>query len=282
MIGQSNHDEQTENRENMLCGGTSSDNASNPTRINYPQVYVHTLKQNIIIKLRSEEDNVMKSFETRVQDAVLTAIENLVIPRVELAMKSANLRSERNVDGNVLKPHQKDFLGNIEGLQMTASSGRKFHRDINRIDETRGNITVEEGDLLVNKKNIDQQTHAHHSNSKISAYLDCQHKPVQEVTTTKVMQNKNLLAKKTLLRRQFSRSMIMKTDFGFFTDINLAIETLIEENQPDILQKTTFNNTTKSFHSFPAMKKKYQLMLARKKPITNRKQMIETLCEKHL
>ena len=29
-------------------------------------------------------------------------------------------------------------------------------------DETRGNITVEEGDLSVNERNIDRQTHTHH------------------------------------------------------------------------------------------------------------------------
>ena len=35
-------------------------------------------------------DIVMKSVETRVQDVVMTAIENLVTPRVELAMELAN------------------------------------------------------------------------------------------------------------------------------------------------------------------------------------------------
>ena len=55
-------------------------------------------------------DNVMTSVETRIQDAVLTAIEKLVIPRVELAMMSANAPSGWNVDVNVLAPDQMDFL----------------------------------------------------------------------------------------------------------------------------------------------------------------------------
>ena len=107
MIGLS--DEQTENRDNMLRRGTSSDNASNPAQINYPQVDVHTVEENIASKVRSDLDCVMTSVETRVQDALLTAIEYLVIPRVELAMKSANAFSERSVDGNVLEPDQRDF-----------------------------------------------------------------------------------------------------------------------------------------------------------------------------
>ena len=99
--------------------------------------------------------NVLTSVETRVQDAVLTAIEILVIPRVELAMKSANAPSERNVDGIVLEADQRDFLGKIESLRKTASSRINIYTDLKGIDETRGNNVVEEGDFLVNEKNTD-------------------------------------------------------------------------------------------------------------------------------
>ena len=50
----------------------------------------------------------MTSVETRIQDAVLTAIGNLVIPRVEMAIKSANAPSGRSVDG-ALEPDQRNF-----------------------------------------------------------------------------------------------------------------------------------------------------------------------------
>ena len=52
---------------------------------------MHTLEENFVSKVRSQVDKVMTSVGTRVKYAVLTAIEILVIPRVELAMKSANL-----------------------------------------------------------------------------------------------------------------------------------------------------------------------------------------------
>ena len=121
--------------------------------------------------MRTEVDSVMTRVETRVQDAVLTALENLVIPRVELAMKSVNASSGRRVDSVVLDCDQRDFSGNIEGLQMTASSRVNSHTDLNRIDETRGNIIVERGDLLVNERNIDRQTHTHHRLKDISLRL---------------------------------------------------------------------------------------------------------------
>ena len=91
----------------------------------------------------------MTLVETRVQDAVLTAIENLVFSTVELAMKSVNASSGRGAYSIVLDPEWKVFSGKIEGLQLTTLNRINSHRDLNRFDETRGNLTVEEGDLSV-------------------------------------------------------------------------------------------------------------------------------------
>ena len=48
---------------------------------------MHTLEEKIVRKVRSEVDSVMSAVETKVQDAVMTAVESLVIPRVDVAMK---------------------------------------------------------------------------------------------------------------------------------------------------------------------------------------------------
>ena len=77
-----------------------------------------------------------------------------MVPGVELAMKSANVSSGRSVDGNILDPNQRVLSGNVEGLEMTTSSGIHSRTDLNMIDETRGNITVEEGYLVVNEKTL--------------------------------------------------------------------------------------------------------------------------------
>ena len=63
----------------------------------------------------------------------------------------------------MLDPDQRDLLGNVEGLQMTVSGRINSRTDLNRIDETRGNITVEERDLLVNEKYVDRQTRTHYN-----------------------------------------------------------------------------------------------------------------------
>ena len=95
---------------------------------------MHTLGENIASKVRSEVDGMMTTVETKVQDMVLTAIEILMIPRVELAKKSTNVFSGRSINGDVLEPDQRDFTGNVEGLQMTVSSGISSHTDLNRTD----------------------------------------------------------------------------------------------------------------------------------------------------
>ena len=74
----------------------------------------------------------------------------------------ANASSGRSVDGNVLEPDQREILGNTKGVRLTDSSRMNSYTDLNRLDETPVNLTVEEGDWLVNEKKIDRQTHAHH------------------------------------------------------------------------------------------------------------------------
>ena len=81
VIGQSNHEIQTKSRVNVADREAPLKNTNDTTQINGPQVDIHTLEKNIVSKVRSEGDSVMTNIETKVHDAVLSAIENLVILR---------------------------------------------------------------------------------------------------------------------------------------------------------------------------------------------------------
>ena len=164
MIGRSNHEARNNSRANAADRNTSLDNRKDANQVNNSQVDMPTLEENIVSKVLSEVDSVMTRVETRVQDAVMVAIETLVILKVELEMKSVNASSGHGLGSFVFDPGQRDFPGNIEGLRMTASNRINSHTDFNRIDETRGNITVEGGDLLVDDRNIDQQPPSHRTN----------------------------------------------------------------------------------------------------------------------
>ena len=91
-----------------------------PTHVSDSQVDMHTLEKNIANKVRHGVDSVMTKVGTRVQDAMLTSIENLVIPNVELAMKSVIASSGRSVDSALAYPGRRKLSVNAEDLQMTA------------------------------------------------------------------------------------------------------------------------------------------------------------------
>ena len=81
---------QNENIDGVEHKSPSLDNTSNLTQVSDPKENMHTLGENSSGKIRNELDIVMTTVETRVQDAVLTAIEDLINTRVELAEKSTN------------------------------------------------------------------------------------------------------------------------------------------------------------------------------------------------
>ena len=90
MTGQNNHEAQTENRTNAVGESISLNNRNKLTQVSGSQVDMHTLEQIIFNEVRSEVYDVMATVEARIQDAVLTAIESMVIPTIEWAMKSVN------------------------------------------------------------------------------------------------------------------------------------------------------------------------------------------------
>ena len=81
---------------NQLMGESSS------------QVNLQTLEKNISDKVRCELDSIVVTVETRVHDAILSAMDNLGNPSVELAIRSANVSSIRNFGGVELDRDQRD------------------------------------------------------------------------------------------------------------------------------------------------------------------------------
>ena len=76
---------------------------------------------------------MMTTVKTKVQDAVLNTIEDLIIPRVELAMKSVNASPGRDADSVVTDPDQGGFLRNIETFRMTASNRMNWKTNFKKI-----------------------------------------------------------------------------------------------------------------------------------------------------
>ena len=88
-------------------------------------------------------------------------MDNLVIPMMELAMRSADTSSARNPDSVLLDPDQTDFSRDNNGLQKTASRRFNSKTILSRIDETCGKTTVDASHMPVSKRNFDWELYIH-------------------------------------------------------------------------------------------------------------------------
>ena len=109
-----------------------------------------TPEKSISEKVRIEVEIVVATVETALHEAILSAMDNFVYPRRELATISVCISSTCNFSIRViLDPDQRDFSSDTNGLQLTALSRFYSNANLSGIDETGGNLTVEESDLPV-------------------------------------------------------------------------------------------------------------------------------------
>ena len=91
-------------------------------------------------------------------------MDNAVIRRVEMAVRSVTGSSGRGSNSEVHNRYQRDFSGNMENTPlMTASSRVDLNIDQDRNDET-GNVEyLQEDDFPALRLKCDQQSHTHHN-----------------------------------------------------------------------------------------------------------------------
>ena len=93
MIGQSNHEVPIGAALNKTEDSVTLNNNFNLALVDVSQLDVHTLEKTIADKGLREVDSAMTIVETWVQDAMLSAVENIVCSRVELSMNPFNASS---------------------------------------------------------------------------------------------------------------------------------------------------------------------------------------------
>ena len=64
------------------------------------------------------------SVENRVYDAILTYMENVVIPRVDMTVRPITGSSKYGPSSLVQNPQQRDFSGIMENTPLTSTSSR--------------------------------------------------------------------------------------------------------------------------------------------------------------
>ena len=112
-------------------------------------------------RIDREISNVVDTVEDRIQNAILTAIDNIVAPKIELAIRSINASSGRDVTSVPANSERREHVG-INASFENASENNNTLGVTNINDEPRHSFQDEVSESLVPGTQFDRQSHAHH------------------------------------------------------------------------------------------------------------------------
>ena len=136
--------------------------SGNNKAVNESTVNVKTLERCFNERIDREMSNIVNTVEDRIQRAILTAIDNIVAPKIELAIRSINASSGRDVTSVTVNSERGEHVG-INASFENASGNNNTLGVSNRNDETRHNIPDEVSELSVPETHFDRQPHTHHN-----------------------------------------------------------------------------------------------------------------------
>ena len=137
--------------------GTSSNNIA----INESTVNVKTLERCFNERIDREMSNIVDTVGDRIQNAVLTAIDNIIAPKIELAIRSINASSGTDATSLTANSERGEHVG-IDTSFENASGNNNTLQVSNVNDETRHNIPDEASELSVPETQFGRQAHTHH------------------------------------------------------------------------------------------------------------------------
>ena len=80
------------------------------------------IENNIDDKIRRAVHNAVFTIENRMHGAILTAMDKVVLPRVEMAVTSITGSSGHRPNSEVQNPDRRDFLGNAGNTPLMSAS----------------------------------------------------------------------------------------------------------------------------------------------------------------
>ena len=160
----------SERQENVVVNEGTNDQdfavgTSNVSSIvNENTMNLKTLERCFNERIDREMSNIVDTVEDRIQNAILTAIENIVAPKIELAIRSINASSGRDVANVSATSERREHMGTNTPFE-NASENNNTLCVTNINDETRRNIPDEVCELSVPGTHFDRQSHTHHSSN---------------------------------------------------------------------------------------------------------------------
>ena len=125
------------------------------------------IEKNIDNQVSRAVSSAVMTVENRMHDAILTTIDNVVIPRVEMAVEPITRLAGHRTGIEIQNLERRDFVRNIRNtLLISASSQLDLDNELNRIEETREDVGFGDSDFPALKSNYDGREQIHHNCSK--------------------------------------------------------------------------------------------------------------------
>ena len=135
----------------------------NDSIVNGNAMSVKTLERCFNERIDREMSNIVETVEDRIQNAILTAIEDIVAPEIELAIRSINASSGRDTTSVSANSERRERVG-INASFENASKNNDTLDVSNVNDETRHNNPDEVSELSALETHFDRQAHTNHNN----------------------------------------------------------------------------------------------------------------------
>ena len=157
----------SEKQENVVVNeGTNDrnftvDTSSNDSTVNGNAMSVKTLERCFNERTDRELSIIVDTVEDRIQNAILTSIENIVALKIELAIRSINASSGRDATSVSANSERREHVGISTSFEN--ASGNNDTLGVSNVnDETRQNIPDEVSELSVSETRFDRQPQTHH------------------------------------------------------------------------------------------------------------------------
>ena len=157
----------SERQENTIVNEGTGDQdftvgtSGNNLMVNENTVNVKTLKRRFNERIDRKMGNIVDTVQDRIQNAILTAIDNIFAPTIELAIRSINASSARDVTNVTANSERREHIKITAPFENASGSNDVSHIS-NVNDETRNNISDEVSELSVPETRFNRQTHTHH------------------------------------------------------------------------------------------------------------------------
>ena len=131
--------------------GTSNNNLA----IDESTVNLKTLEKCFNERIDREMNNIVDTVENRIQNAILTAFDNIIAPKIELAIRSVIASSGRDVTSVTANSERGEHVA-INASFENASGNNNISHVSNVSDETRHNIPDEVSKLSIPETHFDR------------------------------------------------------------------------------------------------------------------------------